>query len=213
MRRTALLAAVLGGIMASSSFAAFTVTYQKTDQGAFDAVIVRAFNDGTGGSGTGIIATNLTFHVLNQDGTDAKAVFKVDDSDFDGIADTVDIANGANDLNLSFVRIGTASQTFVVSSDPTNATVQPNPWAGGVSTFNVIETTTATIPANTGSGSVIARLVIPDNAGFTLTGVIAGAANDPSSQQYPSYNLNAVPEPATLSALGLAALGLVRRRK
>ena len=48
MRCTAILAAAIGGICVSSSFAGFSVTATKVVSGGFDRYDIVAVNDGTG---------------------------------------------------------------------------------------------------------------------------------------------------------------------
>lgn len=179
MRRSALIAAAVGGLLSSSAFAAFTFTATLEPlAGPNDAVVVRAINDGTGGTGTRLAAFTLNYQLT----PGALARFLVNDTDnpdtgepANGTPDTVDFANGANAAGFGYVRLGGASTTFVASATPTNGFVEPNPYLNGVNSFGLAATTTAAVkPLATGAGTIISRLIFNDGAGFVLTGSIAG---------------------------------------
>lgn len=170
MRRTSIIAAAFGGlVVASSSFAGFTVTAAApVTASGFDRYDITAVNTG-GDTGTQIKGLEYFY-------AGAPAAFQVDDTtdpvggDPDGIADTVNLLS----TSRTRIRVSTTGANNVfVGVQPDNSAVQPNPYAAGAAAFQGAIANTGTTQAS-GAGFQIARIFIPTGTSGVFSGNLGG---------------------------------------
>ena len=182
MRATILTAAaaIVAAGTSSSAFGGFSLNFTRTANvggSAYDAVVLRILNDGLG-TGTQLLAVQLNV----QASAGKRVFFYIDDTDFDGTPDQVQLSNVGSappsglpaSVGPSLVRLGTAGDTFVVTATPTKAYTVPNPWIGGVNSFSATMTTLIAPAANTSSGTLVARLIVDSFTSLTVGGAVAG---------------------------------------
>lgn len=222
MRRTALLAAAIGSLLASSSFAAFTFTAAPTPTGNGNLrVDIYARNDGAAvGSAIPAGTTKVQGVEITGQTVSPGTTFK-----FRYAGGAVDLYNNRGapiDVfgDGSLIAPNNNSSLYLAQASGDNTYQGLNPpssdasWAS-ITNFQVSYAATgttapnATAASNGGLGARIASLVINPTGGFTLNGNIGAESGTkvPFSVSFP------VPEPTTLASLGLLGLGLVRRRK
>lgn len=186
-----------------------------TDNG-YDIVEFFARDDGTNGTGTKAIASDITLKDLRGGRLLIKFVGAGanDKADLVGAEAPVDINNNIKP-DRSFINIlgsfaDDPTAYSVVSTNPPNTHIN---YAGGVPQFEVaganlsggVNATTS----NGGKGALIAVAVVPTGDVAAITGSIGGDTGDP----FPIYATNPLPEPATLGLLSVGALLLTRRRR
>ncbi len=165
--------------MSTLAEAGFVVTQAVTANitPGLDRIDLFAFNDGNG-TGTQIKGASIHFQTTNG----RRAHFVVNDIDLDlngdppsnGIPDTVDLFN-AGTPNRSLLRVSNLqNQTNYVGVVPTAATVEPNPWLGGVTMFSASMANLGTTQASSGSGYRFARLFVDAGTRGTASGQVAG---------------------------------------
>lgn len=173
MRRTALLAAAVGGLVASSSFAAFVVTSSApTPVGATGLFQIDIFarNNGIGGTGSGLLALDVA---MNAKPTD-RAFFR------STAAGSPNLTNATETANRSFFRIDAAdpSTSSLVSRSPAgNFPLAPDQGANtvGIDDFGVVlASLTGAVPAGTGAGALFGTLFVTAGYSGTLSGQLGG---------------------------------------
>jgi len=197
-------------------------------------VVFRALNNGTATAtspvGTG---TNLVGVFVTESSTPGAMAFDVQDTNFDGQPDFVNITgNGLptptsvfstnpNAVKGSFIRAGDNGATFSATSvtPPSNnpsAYAPPGPGAfsfhiDGISTdsFGGKQGVDASATAGSGAGAAFAVAVVPVGTGVSVSGTLGGDVGN----QEPIAATNGVPEPASLGLLGIGSLGLLARRR
>ena len=220
MRKYAVLAAAAGLALTGVAKADFIVTSTRTadtvDAGN-DVVEFFAKNDGTNGTGTKVIASDITL----ADTSGGKLLIKFVSASTSAKADlsatkaNVD-ANGNIIPDRSFVNIlandGNDDPTAysVVSTVPDNTHAN---YAGGVTQFEVVGANLGgginATTTNGGAGALVGVAVVPTGDPVKLSGTLGGELGAPVAVSA----VNGVPEPASLGLLGLGALGLIRRRR
>lgn len=180
--------AIASCAIANSAEAGFTVTAAKIVVGGFNRFDIVAVNTG-GDTGTQIKGLEYFY-------SGSPAFFQVDDTtdaaggDPDGIPDTVNL------LSTSRTRIrvsATAANNVFVGVSPTNSFAQPNPYEGGITAFQGAIANTGVTQAS-GSGFQIARIFIPQSAGFNW--VFSGNLGGDIGSKVPfSVNLTDGPGP------------------
>lgn len=170
MRRTALLAAAIGGLVVSSSFAGFTISHTVTSVDAtYDQVDIFALNTG-GDTGTGLLAVEIA---VAADAGDV-AYFRSTS------AGAPNLTNTSETANRSFIRIDNedASTTSLVSRTPAgNWPLVPAIGAStvGIEDFSVtVAGLAGAKPANTGAGALFATLFVSKGYGAAVTGNVGG---------------------------------------
>lgn len=226
MRRTALLAAVVGGFMASSSFGALQVYLNGVDMSPINsAPALPGTSTGTVPAGaqvylisvrddanatTAVSAASLTGTVLNGSG---KFYFPFGDTS-GGVGSTAAPANITKRSNPdgTFFFLPAATATVGTNLDPgSNGAFPDAEETSGSSTGFSIQTfrSSGAYTTTAANGIVLGAVVVSPGTTFELAGVVNATLDSVNNVPF-AY---AIPEPATLSAVGLAALGLVRRRK
>jgi hypothetical protein len=165
--------------------------------------------------------------------TPANQKFKFGDFDFDGIndADVFGRTSTSATTNTAtvgtFLRIGTAANGFSGSFNAVTVTPpgansgdnlgDPTTNYSAVKAFRVAGFNSAPdtngVGGNGGKGALFGIVVVPHNAALTSQGqVIANLAAEKGSPAVLTYDL-LVPEPTSLSLLGLGVVGLLARRR
>lgn len=219
--------AVLAGALASTAQAGFVINTNRLvgtgGNAGMDVIQFRAFNDGSGGTGTRLVAVNVTLQ--------SPAPLKFDIHDIDA-----DNANDVNALGLSptlspnadtagsWIRLGTTFTATAILPSPTSTdtdgdfapdqAIAPEYTSNSVTSFHVEgahvpPSGQAGLIANTGSGALFAVAIVPTGTPVTVFGEVAGDTGDKVSIQA----TDPIPEPASLSLLGLGAMGLMARRR
>lgn len=171
MRRTFIIAAAIGSLVASSAFAGFVVSHTTTSVDAtLDRIDIFARNTG-GDTGTGLLAVEMS-----SDATAGEAVWRSTSAGNWSPTNPADIAS------RSFVRVDfeDVSSTSLVSKTP--AANQPlaaayGPLTVALGDFGVVIAGLAgAIPAETGNGALFASLFVSKNFASTISGNVGGSA-------------------------------------
>ncbi len=170
MRRTSIIAAVIGSaLVASSSFAGFTVTATLFGTASgLDQYRIVAVN--TGGD-TGVQVKGLEYNYAG-----APAAFEVTDTTDPSGGDPDGIPDLANLLSATRTRIrvsATASNNTFVGVTPDAGPVQPNAYAAGRTSFSGAIANTGTTNAS-GAGFEISRIFLPAGQSGVFSGNIGG---------------------------------------
>lgn len=158
--------------LTSAAQAGFIVSEARTSVSAtLDRVDLLAFN--TGGE-TGTKFNGVYFEALYTLG--GKSYWSVDDTDEDGVPDTLDVFNAQSRPNTSYVRpIPVQSSTFNYGPMPVGEYRQPNPWTSGVHGFSLFSAGLGVGSiANTGAGYRFARLFVDRGARIVAEGKVGG---------------------------------------
>lgn len=172
MRRTSIIAAAIGSLVASSAFAGFTVTNTRTSVDAtLDRIDIYALNTG-GDTGTGLLAVEMT-----SASTAGEAVWRSTS------AGNWNPLNSADTANRSQVRVDPedVSSSSLVSKTP--SANQPLAAAYGPSTvalgnFGVVIAglSGAIPPQSPVTGNLFASLFVSKNFSSTISGNVGGSA-------------------------------------
>lgn len=172
MRRTSIIAAAIGSLVASSAFAGFTVTHTTTSVDAtLDRIDIYALNTG-GDTGTGLLAVEMTSAA-----TAGEAVWRSTS------AGNWNPLNSADTPNRSQVRVDPedVSSSSLVSKTP--SANQPLAAAYGPSTvalgnFGVVIAglSGAIPPQSPTTGNLFASLFVSKNYAATISGNVGGSA-------------------------------------
>lgn len=178
-----------------------------------------ALNNGVDGTGTKAIASDITIADLSG----PNLVIGFVNNAPTAHADVMGVfAPDPYNSDRSFVNLlgDPSGGTSGIDNDPTAysvvSTVPANTHANfthGVTQFEVVGVNLfggvdATSAANGGKGALIAVAVAPIGDQINFQGSIGGDSGDPQPFSWPS-----IPEPASLSMLGVGALGLLVRRR
>ncbi len=209
---------VILGMIASSVQAGFDINSVVTRGPQFDQIDLFVLNRDTqgtyndrGDTGTGFFGASLMFRLE----AGHRAYFAVRRVEF---GDRVDFPNPANLPGKSWLRIGTAETTFTGGSLPSPNTFpfDTNPWAAGLDSFNIAWGHTANgVPADTGLGAHVARLVVDPRSELRIWGFLTGSYGDDTASipEANAYFISTVPEPLSFVALAIAAPVALRRHR
>lgn len=213
-RSASLIAAIAAG--ASAAQAGFVLSLDNLEQlpGGMQAVSVRATNTG-GTTGTMLRAFALQLDVAPPlppaSQTANRAYFYASDTNANGVKDSADMQNLNNFNAFSFIRVGSVSNTQILTATPPTF-AEPNAYASGVQSFSVSATGINDVPA-TGLGALFARVVIPSGAGVSISGDFGGETGGPSRASFILLATVPAPEPSSLLLLTASALLLRQRRQ
>jgi hypothetical protein len=197
----------------SSAHAGYELIATRTPGATFDAITVSVVETPPL-RGDGLFALDWTVTTARFVGQPAfKMHYRVaDTAPLNGIPDTVDITNAADDPAFSFVRIGSAANTTIITdasaTTPTGTKVEPNPWLEGVTSCRIVALANVPAPDAFPGSLTLARFVVDHGSGLTITGMMAGNAGPSASVQ---LLVNPLPEP-TVAIAGLASVAMVGRR-
>jgi len=231
-----LAAAALMAIGANSAEATLTVNVTKTVVGANDVYIFRALSDGAAG-GTRILGVNLELssdNLIKFEKVDADGDGEVDANivGLSGFGFTNAAAPAPATLAGSYVRLGTAN-TFIdlngntpqgyTDGDGDGIPDADPDGAGPQLDYKARQAYYATakkfrvegfapppgIVATSAPGIQIAGLIVPSGSKIGYTYDVA----DDGGTHFLGTGGDLIPEPGSLSILGIGALGLLRRRR
>lgn len=222
MRLKWLVSAVtFASLPSGAAFAGFDINGVVTRSATYDQVDLYLLNRDTGGTyvnpffatGTGFFGAFFQFRLRDEH----RVYFGVNRTEF---GDRVDFRNASDKPEKGWLRVGSASTTAFVDSNPSpNAfPFGMNPYEPGLSSFDAAwgySGSLAGVIADQGLGAHAARLVVDPNTTIVMWGLIQG-----SDQQSVTINadkpfvISTVPEPMTLIAQGaLVLLGMRRHRR
>lgn len=171
--RTSVIAGLIAmAASATLSSAGFILGETRTSVSATrDRIDLFALN--TGGE-TGTRFNAVSFNSLFVLG--GKSYWGIDDTDEDGVADTLDILNATARTDVSYIRPNPASSAnFVFGPVPYAGYRQPNAWTNGVHTMAVdIFSAGPGAPASTGNGYRFARFFVDKGAQVVARGLLGG---------------------------------------
>ena len=228
MRRSALIAAAIGGLIASNSFAGFIFSQVATPTANGNVRFnIYALNDGQA-VGTAIPAgtTKVQAIQFSSENFVTPGTFKFR---FAAGGANVNLFNnrgepnddGEGNLtpnNQSSLYLAAAATDNTYQNVSFNPAVVTSANAAAVTSFTTDLAATsnaplATIAQNLGRGALVASLVVSPGATGTVTGNIAAEQGVAVPYTF-AFGIVNVPEPTTLAALaGAAGLGMIRRRK
>lgn len=171
MRRTSIIAAAIGSLVASSAFAGFTVSHTRVSENAtFDRIDIYALNDGAG-TGTGLLAVEMTSAA-----TAGEAVWR------STAAGNWNPLNSADTALRSQVRVDPddVSSSSLVSKTPSaNQPLAPAYGASTVALGNfgvVIAGLSGAIAPQGATGNLFASLFVSKSYAATISGNVGGSA-------------------------------------
>lgn len=159
-------------VLSASAEAGFVVSQvRSTLSPTLDRLDLYAFN--TGGT-TGTRLAGISIDPLFIVG--GKSYWSVEDTDEDGIVDSLDIFNLSNRPEFSSFRPNPGITSSVIHGpSPFSGYRQPNSWSRGVHAFSVDGLSVPPSPlANSGNGYRFARLVVDKGANVIAQGKIGG---------------------------------------
>jgi len=209
----------LGASAAQAGFVVTSIRQPGLGPDGFDIVKFQARNDGIGGSGTRLLATDMTVSILG----DGNFKFEFADIDADGVPDATAAGQTAPTVEpaspqFSFVKIYPG--TWNIASVPPGSRSDPNedgvPDANPPATF-----------ASTKSFRVAGFVSPPGALASTIPRTFAVAVVSPGSTVEVRGELasevqgfsqqvvatDPIPEPATVGLLGVGAMSLLGRRR
>jgi hypothetical protein len=117
-----------------------------------------------------------------------------------------------NDSSFTYATIGTISNFSTYRNQWLDLTLildTTNPSIG----YNLTIKDSANSQIFAGTGNILTTTVSGARIDFTSVVAVANGTGGPMGAYYDNFNVEAVPEPATLTVLGLGAASLFRRRK
>lgn len=223
MRRTALLAAVVGGLLASSSFGALQVFLNGVNMSPTNSTTA------TPGTSTGgVPAGSQVYLITIKDNSNATTAINAASLTatasgagafyFPGGDSAGGVSNATTTAAINKRSNPDGTFFFIPGATATVATNLDNPLGsfpetdnGEVKNFSIQTFRGDLNPYTTtaANGLVLGAIVVAPGTQFTLVGTVNPTLDSPTAVAF-SYN---IPEPTTLAAVGMAAMGLVRRRK
>lgn len=217
MRRIAILAAAVGGLIASQSFAAFTFNSTRAAINATQDRVNFLVSADTPSISVSVLSVDITAGQANGLKFFVPAVGNPqaypasDEASYTGGGATPTGATAGNRLTYGGLPFGA---TTLGTPDPSLAANKPL-FQAGLTTINYASFLLSTFTAPTADiGSyVLASAVVPKNVTVTFAGSIRGELNDNSpGANVPFLVVNGIPEPTSLAALA-GVVGLVARRR